>query len=356
MNTLSTIGRRLVPLCMGLTALLGLNSCHDHPDYPNDALTNFNLLWQIIDQHYCFLDEKGIDWNAVHDEYLQRLSGERITYDQFFTICADMLDELQDGHVNLVAPFNTSYYRKWWSDYPQDFNLRTLQQYYLQFDYRQTSGISYRYLTPDSIGYMYYPSFSNDIGELNLDYIMAYLSKSRALIIDIRNNGGGTLTNIDKLVGRLITEKITGGYLRHKTGPGHNDFSDPYPVTYKPCDSHRIPYLGRPVMVLTNRSCFSAANNFVSVVRQLPNVRIAGARTGGGGGLPFSAELPIGWSVRFSASPLNDAQDRPTENGIDPSPGCEVHCTELELAEGTDAILDFALRTLIAETSGQQEQ
>ena len=46
-----------------------------------------------------------------------------------------MLDELKDGHVNLSSSFNTSYYRRWWSDYPQDFNFRTLQQYYLGFDY-----------------------------------------------------------------------------------------------------------------------------------------------------------------------------------------------------------------------------
>ena len=105
-----------------------------------------------------------------------------------------------------------------------------------------------------------------------------------------------------------------------------------------------------PVAVLTNRSCYSAANDFVAVMKTLPQVEIIGARTGGGGGLPFSSELPNGWSIRFSASPITDPEGNDTEWGIDPSEGCEVHCDPVELAEGRDAILDFALKRLAAKS------
>ena len=131
----------------------------------------------------------------------------------------------------------------------------------------------------------------------------------------------------------------------HKTGPGHSDFSEPYPITYKPADEYRVKWPGE-VVVLTNRSCFSAANNFVSVMKELPNVRIVGAKTGGGGGMPFSSELPNGWSIRFSACPILNARGEVIENGIDPSEGCEVHAPEEELAIGKDAILDFAIDLL----------
>ena len=162
------------------------------------------------------------------------------------------------------------------------------------------------------------------------------------MIIDIRNNGGGLLTNINTLVGRFIDKEICGGYIRHKTGPSSNAFSEPYKITFKPADNTHVRYQG-PIIVLTNRSCYSAANNFVAVMKSLPNVRICGARTGGGGGLPFSSELPNGWAIRFSACPITDSDDKPTEFGIDPSKGYEVHCTEEELAQGKDAILDFAI-------------
>ena len=255
-----------------------------------------------------------------------------------------MLNELKDGHVNLSSRFDTSYYREWWTDYPQDFNLRTVEEYYLNFNWLTTSGIRYKQL-PGEIAYIYYPSFSSVISETSLDYILAILYNSRGLIIDIRDNGGGMLTNINTLVGRFINEPITGGYILHKTGPGHNDFSKPYPIIYEPAEEGRIKWEG-DIIVLTNRSCFSAANNFVSVMKTLPNVRIVGAKTGGGGGLPFSSELPIGWSIRFSACPILNSDFEVIENGVDPSPGCEVHSPDEELVDGKDAILDFAIDML----------
>lgn len=320
-------------------------SCHEAPEYKNDPIGNFDALADIVGERYCFFKEKGVDWASLRAEYRKLVKPDTKQL-ELFQICSELLDELQDGHVNLASRFNTSYYRKWWSDYPQDFNLRTLQEYYLKFDYFQTSGISYRILDED-IGYMYYPSFSYNISEASLDYILAILHDTKGLIIDIRDNGGGTLTNINRIVGRLISEKMTGGYIRHKTGPAPDAFSEPYPVEYEAADpGMRIKYLDKPILVLTNRSCFSAANNFTSVMKELPNVRIVGARTGGGGGLPFSSELPNGWAIRFSACPISDAHDNTIEFGIEPSPGCEVHCTAEELAAGKDAILDFAIHLL----------
>lgn len=328
---------------LSVLALFVLSSCHDSPEYDNDIYDNFDALWDIVDSRYCFFEEKDIDWKEIGERYRSQITPETDQIELFF-ICAAMLDELRDGHVNLTSRFNTSYYRKWWSDYPQDFDERTLEEYYLKFDWLTTSGIVYKQL-PGEIAYMRYPSFSYPVGETSLDYILAILHKSRGLIIDIRDNGGGALTNIKTLVGRFIDRKITGGYIKHKTGPGHNEFSDPYPIEYEPADPRRIKWDG-PIVLLTNRSCFSAANDFTSVMKTLSNVTIVGAKTGGGGGLPFSSELPIGWGVRFSACPLLNPAGECTENGVDPSPGCEVHCTPEELAAGTDKILDFAIEML----------
>lgn len=322
---------------------LFMTACRDEPDYKNDVYGNFDALADIIDRHYCFFKEKDIDWSEVTARYRSQIKGE-MTVLEYFDLCAAMLDELEDGHVNLSSNFTSSYYRKWWSDYPQDFNLRTLREYYLDFDYYQTSGISYK-IMEGNVGYMYYPSFSSGIGELNLDYVLAILEDTDALIIDIRDNGGGLLTNIDILVGRFITDDTPGGFIVHKTGSGHDDFSEPYPITYHPSPSYRVKWdTAKPVYVLTNRSCYSAANDFVAVMKTLPNVKIVGSRTGGGGGLPFSSELPIGWSVRFSACPIYAPDGSVTEFGIEPTEGYEMHTTAEELASGHDAILDFALQ------------
>lgn len=334
---------KIILIIISAIIATGFSGCHDAPDYKNTLYGNYDALADIIDRHYCFLTDKGIDWQEAVERHRKDLNEESTQLDLFF-VCAALLDELQDGHVNLSSKFAVSYYRNWWSDYPQDFNLRTLEEYYLNFDWLSTSGIIYKQL-PGEIAYIYYPSFSSTVNDLSLDYILALLANSRGLIIDIRDNGGGALTNINTFVSRFIPEEMVGAYIQHKTGPGHDDFSEPYPVTYEPAPAGRVTWT-RDIVVLTNRSCFSAANSFVAVMKELPNVRIVGAKTGGGGGLPFNSELPIGWSIRFSACPLLDAHGNSIEEGIDPSPGCEVHASEEELAEGKDAILDFAIDLL----------
>ena len=56
-------------------------------------------LWKIIDEQYCFLDYKQIDWDAIHDKY-QPLITPGMSYDGLFEILGNMLAELKDGHVN----------------------------------------------------------------------------------------------------------------------------------------------------------------------------------------------------------------------------------------------------------------
>lgn len=335
--------KNIISTVICFLTIIFISGCHDSPDYKNTLRGNFDALVDIMDSHYCFFADKNINWQATAAKYREKITPETSVMDLFF-ICAQLLDELEDGHVNLSSKFATSYYRNWWTDYPQDFNLRTLEEYYLEFDWLTTNGIMYKQIA-NEIAYIYYPSFSSIVSETSLDYILAALANSRGLIIDIRDNGGGMLTNIDTFIARFIDKPFTGGYLMHKTGPGHDDFSEPYPITYDPAPEGRIKWEG-DIVVLTNRSCFSAANNFVSVMKELPNVKIVGAKTGGGGGMPFTSELPIGWSVRFSACPILDARMQVIENGIDPSEGCEVHAPEEELARGKDAIIDFAIEML----------
>ncbi len=322
---------------------MGLTPCHKIEERADDPRGNFEALWSILDEHYCFFKEKGVDWDQVHDKYACRI-GSEMTREELFIVCADMLDELRDGHVNLSAPFNTSYYRKWWSDYPQNFNKRLIEESYFNFNYRQSSGMIYG-LLENNIGYIYYENFSATVGEGNLDYALNFLAAARGLIIDIRDNGGGSLTNVETLVARFIDRPTLVGYISHKTGPGHDDFSEPYAITYNPAGPGRVRW-AKPVVVLTNRSTFSAANNFASVMKLLPGVRIAGATTGGGSGMPYSSEIPCGWSVRFSACSMLDANGVSTEGGVTPTEGCAVDMDPQDALNGKDTILEKAMELL----------
>lgn len=341
--------KQLRLIILSIASLLLAASCHEIPQYADNPRGNFEALWRTIDEHYCFFSEKNIDWNDVYSRYSPMIS-DKMTAEELFDVCASMLDELRDGHVNLSSSFNTSYYRKWWSDYPQNFNSRIIEEHYFNFNYRQTGSVIYGILH-ENIGYMRIPSLAYSIGEGNLDNILYYLRTCDGLIIDLRDNGGGSMTAVETIVARFITSRTLAGYISHKNGPAHDDFSEPYPYYYNPAQQGRIMW-GKPVAVLTNRSTFSAANNLVSIMKLLPDVKIVGATTGGGSGMPFSSELPNGWGIRFSAAPVLDPLGQTTEFGIEPTEGCAVNLDPQAALQGRDTILDFAINLLCNQTPG----
>lgn len=325
--------------CLGL-----LSSCIREEEFVNNPQGNFEQLWKIIDEQYCFLDYKQIDWDEIHTRY-QKLITPNMGSEGLFEVLSEMLYELQDGHVNLASAHNVSYYDAWYQDYPRNFRADLLEDSYLgraSTDYRTAAGLKYKILE-DNIGYIRYESFADPVGNGNLDEVLSYLSVCNGLIIDVRDNGGGNATNSARIASRFTNEKILTGYISHKTGIGHNDFSKPYAIYLEPANGVRWQ---KKVVVLTNRRSFSATNDFVNHMRCLPNVTTIGDKTGGGSGMPFTSELPNGWSVHFSASPHFDAEMNHIEFGIEPDIKADM-LQEDEL-RGKDTLIEMA-RKLLSE-------
>lgn len=301
--------------CIALMLLL--TACHSKDEMPfsMDPVTNVEALWQIIDTRYCYVEEKGVDWNAVHDTYVEK-ARQLPQNDQvaMFDLCAEMLNLLQDGHVNLYAPFDRSYCTSWYDTYPANFNSQ-LQSLYLRDD-RVAGSLYYCTVDHDSIGYIYYSSFSNSFSIGNLAWVFNAFKDCRGLIIDVRNNGGGDLNNAYKLAAPFFKESRTIGYWQHKTGPGHNDFSKMEELKVDASISG-IKWL-RPTVVLSNRRSYSATNMFINMMRYADNAIIVGGISGGGGGMPMSYEMPCGWTVRFSSVRMYDASKKDIEQGIEP--------------------------------------
>ena len=330
---------RMISWLLFLTCLSGLTACIREEEYTNDPIGNFDQLWKIIDERYCFLDYKGIDWKKIGERKRKFIEPEMDDRD-LFQVLSDMLYELQDGHVNLTSTDNQTHF-DFWLDSPRNFSEATIESnYYLGQNYQQTAGFKYKILN-DKVGYIYYEKFSEGIDNNDLDRVFSYFSNCKGLIIDVRQNSGGNATNSAKIASRFTEKKILTGYICHKTGPGHNDFSEPYAIYLEPAKGIRWQ---KKVAVLTNRHSYSATNDFVNHMRCLPNVTIVGDKTGGGSGMPFSSELPNGWTIRFSASTHFDKNMNHIEWGINPD--VKVDINYKDEANGFDTIIEEARKLL----------
>lgn len=335
--------RKLLYFFLPLMTAWGLlGACVDVEQYDNNPRGNFKALWRIIDEHYCFFDYKqqeyGLDWHAVYNKYAPQFD-DQMTEEQTFEVLTNMLGELKDGHVNLYAPFDVGRDWSWKEDYPSHFSENVLKLY-LGKDYKIAAGMKYRILN-DNVAYLRCATFVNDFGAGNLDRILLYFAPCNGLIIDLRENGGGMVTSAEALAARFTNEEVLVGYMQHKTGPGHNDFSPRRQQILKPSKGLRWQ---KRVVVLTNRGVYSAANEFVKYMKCLPQVTIVGDRTGGGAGLPFSSELPNGWIVRFSACPMYDRDGKDTEFGI--APTHQVGMKPTDQARGKDTLIEYARKLL----------
>ncbi|HET9571536.1 MAG TPA: S41 family peptidase [Bacteroidales bacterium] len=322
--------------------LLILPSCVEEPvRYPNTWQGNFEALWNTIDQRYCYLDYKHVNWDSIHLVYKNRVS---IVSDEmvFFDVMGQMLNELKDGHVNLFSDFDVSRYWSWFQNYLPNFQSELIYSpRYLGTNYRISGGMRYKKIDGGNIGYIYLGEFTSTFTKSNLIYIFDYFSTCQGLIIDVRNNGGGYLSQAETLASCFFKERTLTGYMSHKIGDGHSDFSKPLAMYTEKNDSM---HWDKPVAILTNRSSYSATNAFVSSMNYAPRATIIGDRTGGGGGLPLSNELPNGWLVRFSAVPMYDASMQHIEWGLDPD--IKVDMRSSDEVSGYDTIIETAVAFL----------
>lgn len=301
-----------------LTAVCLLSGCRSKEEmsFSTDPVDNVEALWEIIDTKYCYIEDKGIDWQAIHDEYIPRAAAlKKDNQIALFDLCAGMLDSLRDGHVNLYSAFDLSYNTAWYDTFPTNFSS-SLQALYLH-DYRIAGGLYYCTIDDGQIGYIYYPSFSTGFNAANIAWVFALFNNCKGLIIDVRNNSGGEITNAYRLAAPFFTEDQTIGYWQHKKGPGHNDFSAMEPMVL---DLSTLPEQKwhKPVAVLCNRRSYSATNLFISMMRYAKRAVIIGGKSGGGGGMPMSYEIPCGWMVRFSSIRMFDREKKDIEQGIEP--------------------------------------
>ena len=320
-------------------AFLALLSCEKSllPEDPGrDPLANFESMVDRVGSRYSFFALKGIDWEERSDFYRNRIS-LNMTDTELFTVLDSLLYVLEDGHVNLISPFNLSRNWSWYLNSPNNFNDDILERHYLDNDYRLIGGFRCRFLR-DSIAYLHYSSFSAGFSEAQIEGLFEFIAPAKGLILDLRDNGGGSLNNTYRLAGRFISESTPVLITDEKTGPGPNEFGNAASVSLPAVGDY--PFL-KPVVLLTNRRCYSATNTFTAISKSFAQFYHIGDTTGGGGGIPIDYELPNGWRYRFSATRSFTPDGFNIEMGL--APDSAFHLDPQALAQGTDEYIEAAL-------------
>ena len=311
-------------------------------DYNADTspVAAFDAFWETLDQRYPYFDLKGVDWNnsyALH----RPLVNNHMTGDELWTVMTDMLAELRDGHTNLAN--NDDFWTVFDDEtlYPEPlFDFDLVSQNYLG------SSVGYRgalaFGTVGALGYIYYEDLRSYVSGDNIDYIVDYFRDTDGIIIDIRNNMGGQSGYGDTILKRFLQETTLVERIFYKTGPGHNDFSDPVGYSLSPEGPYR--YL-KPVVMLINSKTFSAGTFFASRMSVLPQVTMIGEPTRGGAGSPRFIDLPNGWLLRYSSSFSLRADGYDIEKGVPVD--YAVQMDESDFDGGIDSQLEYAIDFLL---------
>jgi len=175
------------------------------------------------------------------------------------------------------------------------------------------------------------------------------ISEARAVILDVRENGGGN-ANVGFDILRTLSPEpfpISRSTIRNYRSGSRTQYGVntqyTYP-TYKIPPSTKFQFQG-PVVILTAAQTFSAAEDFVVAFKNMKRGLVIGGITAGSTGQPLRFSLPGGGSARVCTK--KDTFPDGTEfvgKGI--SPDIEVYQTITDFRSNKDTVLEFAINEL----------
>jgi hypothetical protein len=307
-------------------------------------MKDFEAAWNRINDVYPFFDYKKINWDSIYTIYRPRVeTAEGI---EFHSILHDLLAELKDAHVFyrlLLGGTVVPYYTPRQVRDQNTFSLPLVKTYFDKELLATEERTAEYEILADSIGYIFLSNLENNDLTNEFPLIIEYFMNTKGLIIDMRQNNGGTIQNIEVVVTQFLTSSLAW--------PKYYFLGELYPMD--PLQPHDSFIYTKPIVVLINGTVLSAGESTSEILKQLPNVTAIGDTTAGGGGAASShsvetaghfdlpggimINIPTGYGLKYDGQHFE---------WLGVPPDIRVEQTEEDIQNGIDRQLEYAIKFL----------
>lgn len=157
----------------------------------------------------------------------------------------------------------------------------------------RTNPVPYYGMVRDSIGYIALQGFTDNCSK---DFKKAFIELkqkgAKSLIIDLRDNGGGSLSEAVDIVGLFVPKGQEVVYTKGKIRQAENSFK----TRFEPVDTEI------PLVVLVNGASASASEILSGSLQDLDRAVIVGSRTYGKGLVQTTRPLPYNGTLKVTTS------------------------------------------------------
>ena len=329
-----------------------------------DPEKNFKVLWETFNKRYPFFQLRNVNWKNQRDTYRSRVTS-KTSDDELFEIFCQMLDPLNDGHVELKAKATAHRKKQYFNPeqqprFRQEFTPIEIKKLYKTTEKTliencfgrpaATEAWMLRYCRSRKFGYI-------KILELEgvrkrrltaaLDKIARDFRNLKGIIIDIRDNPGGDDGIAIAIINRFCDRKRVAFHRKTKIGSGEDDFT-PLKTWYLEPQGE-VQFTG-PIVLLTCDSVFSGGEVFALAIKELPHVTIIGDHTNGIFSYQLEKKLPNGWEYRLSYQVYLSA-DMVCYEGKGVPVDIELFNKKADIEKGIDPLITRALDVIALEVT-----
>jgi hypothetical protein len=343
----------------------------------------FDIYWNEMNRDYVYWDIDTTDWDAVYRQYepvfaqlnLHNNSDVKTSVALFRQITQGLIDAHYSISFDNNAIADSSIYpaydrKQKKADFHNPYPYLNIDLKYFDADYVAGQDLITNPASPlyglagtidNKILYFTCNNFSlfksynspvyNDVKPV-LNYFFANLQNTPAnikgVIIDVRGNPGGDLSDLNFLVGHLIDKPLHFGYTRYKSGNGRLDYTPWVKAFVQPQPGNKA--VNVPVIVLADNFSASLSELITMAISSLPNGVFVGEDTWGATGPITTQEvynsgqfsIKSFLSVRGSSSIFKYLDDKIYE-GIGFPPDFLVPFNKVMLNQGYDQQLEKAI-------------